>query len=167
VGVKAGASVAEVLGVAVSMAGASPTDAATPYRPLAQFFCQSLRLFVVAAVMVYSWDDKEAECYRLYVEEKRSLDEVISYWETRGFTPRYLWFPVQLSPISPQAERVILANAHSRPNSSAGTFLVSRTRHTRTPPSSPVCSSYGSKTIRRGTWWIPSSMRAFRSTTAN
>lgn len=39
--------------------------------------------------MVYHWDDKEAECYRLYVEEKRSLDEVISYWESRGFTPRY------------------------------------------------------------------------------
>ena len=40
--------------------------------------------------MVYNWDDKEAECYRLYVEEKRSLDEVISYWEIRGFTPRYV-----------------------------------------------------------------------------
>jgi hypothetical protein len=38
--------------------------------------------------MVYNWDDKEGECYRLYVEEKRSLDEVISYWEVRGFTPR-------------------------------------------------------------------------------
>jgi hypothetical protein len=40
--------------------------------------------------MVYNWDDKEGECYRLYVEEKRSLDEVISYWEVRGFTPRYV-----------------------------------------------------------------------------
>jgi hypothetical protein len=39
--------------------------------------------------MVYNWDDKEGECYRLYVEEKRSLDELISYWEVRGFTPRY------------------------------------------------------------------------------
>lgn len=38
--------------------------------------------------MVYHWDDKEADCYRLYVEEKKSLDEVISYWETQGFTPR-------------------------------------------------------------------------------
>lgn len=38
--------------------------------------------------MVYNWDDKEAECYRLYVEEKRNLDEVIAYWEARGFTPR-------------------------------------------------------------------------------
>jgi len=40
--------------------------------------------------MVYNWDDKEAECYRLYVEEKRNLDEVIAYWEVRGFTPRYV-----------------------------------------------------------------------------
>ena len=39
--------------------------------------------------MVYSWDDKEAVCYRLYVEERRSLEEVICYWEIRGFTPRY------------------------------------------------------------------------------
>lgn len=39
--------------------------------------------------MVYNWDDKEAECYRLYVEEKKSLDEVIAYWEVREFTPRY------------------------------------------------------------------------------
>jgi hypothetical protein len=39
--------------------------------------------------MVYSWDDKEAVCHQLYVEERRSLDEVMSYWEIRGFTPRY------------------------------------------------------------------------------
>lgn len=38
--------------------------------------------------MVYNWDGKEAECYRLYVEERCSLDEVIDYWEMRGFTPR-------------------------------------------------------------------------------
>jgi len=41
------------------------------------------------SAMVYRWDDKEAECYRLYVEEKQSLDEVIAHWEDRGFTPRY------------------------------------------------------------------------------
>jgi hypothetical protein len=39
--------------------------------------------------MVYSWDGKEAVCYQLYVEERRSLDEVMSYFEIRGFTPRY------------------------------------------------------------------------------
>jgi hypothetical protein len=40
--------------------------------------------------MVYNWDDKEADCYRLYVEEKKSLDEVIAHWESKGFTPRYV-----------------------------------------------------------------------------
>ena len=39
--------------------------------------------------MVYNWDGKEAECYRLYVAERKSLDEVVEYWEQRGFTPRY------------------------------------------------------------------------------
>ncbi len=38
--------------------------------------------------MVYHWDDKEADCYRLYVEEKKSLAEVIAYWKNKGFTPR-------------------------------------------------------------------------------
>ncbi|KAJ4988838.1 hypothetical protein SVAN01_05645 [Stagonosporopsis vannaccii] len=45
--------------------------------------------------MVYNWDDKEAECYRLYVEEKKSLAEVISYWETQGFTPSKRAFQTQ------------------------------------------------------------------------
>ncbi|KAF2033115.1 hypothetical protein EK21DRAFT_49513, partial [Setomelanomma holmii] len=45
--------------------------------------------------MVYNWDDKEAECYRLYVEEKRNLHEVITYWEARGFTPSKRAFQTQ------------------------------------------------------------------------
>ncbi|KAH3940781.1 hypothetical protein HBH53_212790 [Parastagonospora nodorum] len=45
--------------------------------------------------MVYNWDDKEAECYRLYVEEKKSLDEVIAHWDARGFTPSKRAFQTQ------------------------------------------------------------------------
>ncbi|KAF2677797.1 hypothetical protein K458DRAFT_446791 [Lentithecium fluviatile CBS 122367] len=45
--------------------------------------------------MVYNWDGKEAECYQLYVQEKRSLDEVIEYWEQRGFTPSKRAFQTQ------------------------------------------------------------------------
>ncbi|KAF3036373.1 hypothetical protein E8E11_005202 [Didymella keratinophila] len=45
--------------------------------------------------MVYNWDDKEAECYRLYVEEKKSLDEVIAHFEARGFTPSKRAFQTQ------------------------------------------------------------------------
>ncbi|KAF1914421.1 hypothetical protein BDU57DRAFT_558058 [Ampelomyces quisqualis] len=45
--------------------------------------------------MVYNWDDKEGECYRLYVEEKKSLDEVIAYWDAQGFTPSKRAFQTQ------------------------------------------------------------------------
>ncbi|KAF1985514.1 hypothetical protein K402DRAFT_454869 [Aulographum hederae CBS 113979] len=38
--------------------------------------------------MVYDWEGKEAECYRLYVHEKRSLDEVIEFMKVQyGFGP--------------------------------------------------------------------------------
>ncbi|KAL9077866.1 MAG: hypothetical protein Q9157_003222 [Trypethelium eluteriae] len=38
--------------------------------------------------MVYDWRDKEAECYRLYVDEQRSLDEVMEWMkEHRDFNP--------------------------------------------------------------------------------
>jgi len=53
-------------------------------------FRYHLRTSVPIFNMVYNWDGKEAECYRLYVQEKRSLDEVLAYWEQRGFTPRYV-----------------------------------------------------------------------------
>lgn len=39
---------------------------------------------------MYNWDGKEDECYRLYVRERKSLKEVATYWEQRGFTPRYV-----------------------------------------------------------------------------
>ena len=45
----------------------------------------------IRRTMVYSWDDKEAACYKLYVEERMSLEDVMSYWEMRGFTPRYAY----------------------------------------------------------------------------
>lgn len=40
--------------------------------------------------MVYDWEDKEVECYRMYVEEKKPLDEVMDYWKQRDFTPRFV-----------------------------------------------------------------------------
>ncbi|KAF2868616.1 hypothetical protein BDV95DRAFT_500026 [Massariosphaeria phaeospora] len=45
--------------------------------------------------MVYNWEGKEAECYRLYVEERKSLDEVIEHWGQRGFTPSKRAFQTQ------------------------------------------------------------------------
>ncbi|KAF2796491.1 hypothetical protein K505DRAFT_415691 [Melanomma pulvis-pyrius CBS 109.77] len=45
--------------------------------------------------MVYNWDGKEADCYRLYVAEKKNLEEVMEYWELRGFTPSKRAFQTQ------------------------------------------------------------------------
>ncbi|KAK8238926.1 hypothetical protein HDK77DRAFT_447242 [Phyllosticta capitalensis] len=45
--------------------------------------------------MVYEWEGKEADSYRLYVEERRSLDEVMEYWKLRGFTPSKRAFQTQ------------------------------------------------------------------------
>lgn len=39
--------------------------------------------------MVYEWEDKEAECYQLYVEERKSLDEVMQHMkDVHNFNPR-------------------------------------------------------------------------------
>ncbi|KAK8163891.1 hypothetical protein IWX90DRAFT_487206 [Phyllosticta citrichinensis] len=45
--------------------------------------------------MVYEWEGKEADSYRLYVEKRRSLDEVMEYWKLRGFTPSKRAFQTQ------------------------------------------------------------------------
>lgn len=40
--------------------------------------------------MVYDWDSaKEETCYRMYIEEKRSLEEIMEYYKSQNFTPRY------------------------------------------------------------------------------
>lgn len=47
--------------------------------------------------MVYDWESKEELCYRMYIEEKKSLDEIIEYLkEEHQFTPRY--FPINIQP---------------------------------------------------------------------
>lgn len=146
-------------GLGRAMAGASTIHATTRYRPLAQFY-QLLERLGLCAIMVYNWDDKEAECYRLYVEEKKSLDEVISHWEARGFTPRYVWVTVQLLPNFLRTDCVIPVNAHFKHSSNDGTFPASKIQLIRTLPLSPVYSSYGSRTTLRRIWWIPFRMRA-------
>jgi len=46
--------------------------------------------------MVYEWDDKQDVCYRLYMQERKNLDEVMDYFKVQGFAPRYveLFLPV-------------------------------------------------------------------------
>jgi hypothetical protein len=39
--------------------------------------------------MVYDWENKEEICYRMYIEEKKSLEEIMEYLkENNGFAPR-------------------------------------------------------------------------------
>lgn len=40
-------------------------------------------------MVMYEWQGKETECYQLYVEERRSLGEVMAYFkEKHDFGPR-------------------------------------------------------------------------------
>ena len=40
--------------------------------------------------MVYDWENKEEMCYRMYIEEKKSLEEIMEYMkEQHKFAPRY------------------------------------------------------------------------------
>jgi hypothetical protein len=42
------------------------------------------------ATMVYDWENKEEICYRMYIEEKKSLEEIMEYMkEEHKFAPRY------------------------------------------------------------------------------
>ena len=44
------------------------------------------------AKMVYDWsEEKEQICYRMYIEEKKSLEEIMDYMkEEHKFAPRYV-----------------------------------------------------------------------------
>ena len=40
--------------------------------------------------MVYNWDAHEPKCYRLYIDEKKSLEEIMYIMRLEdNFTPRY------------------------------------------------------------------------------
>lgn len=87
---------------------AIPPRRQTAHRTSCSRLVRELKLCAPGASieMVYHWDGKEAECYRLYVEEKKSLDEVIAYWEARDFTPRYISITVLRPPKVTEANRV-------------------------------------------------------------
>jgi len=41
--------------------------------------------------MVYDWENKEEICYRMYIEEKKSLEEIMEFMkEEHKFAPRYV-----------------------------------------------------------------------------
>ena len=46
--------------------------------------------------MVYDWEGKEPICYRMYIDEKKSLEDIMEYMKTEyNFAPRYLSSPLQ------------------------------------------------------------------------
>ena len=49
------------------------------------------KVAVRAVKMVYDWENKEEICYRMYIEEKKSLEEIMEYMkEEHKFAPRYV-----------------------------------------------------------------------------
>lgn len=49
--------------------------------------------------MVYDWENKEEICYRMYIEEKKSLEEIMEYMkEEHKFAPRSVNLAGRTSP---------------------------------------------------------------------
>ena len=43
-----------------------------------------------AIKMVYEWDGKRDECYRLYITENKSLEDIVELYRVQNFVPRYV-----------------------------------------------------------------------------
>jgi Clr5 domain len=45
--------------------------------------------------MVYDWENKEDISYKMYIEEKRSLEDIMQFFkDEHNFTPRYVESPL-------------------------------------------------------------------------
>lgn len=46
--------------------------------------------------MVYDWDDKREACFRMYVQEKKTLEEIKEYFRQElGFAPRSVFLDLR------------------------------------------------------------------------
>jgi len=60
--------------------------------------------------MVYDWEDKEQLCYQMYIEEKKSLEEIMDFMKANHqFAPRY----VELIPPN-YPNRITYSTVHPR-----------------------------------------------------
>jgi hypothetical protein len=118
--------------------------------------------------MVYDWENKEEICYRMYIEEKKSLEEIMEYMkEEHKFAPRYVDIRTDVlhrtnciyTITSSVLITLPLANVPSRRNSNAGISPPSRTPHTKMPPSSSASRSYGTATPPNGRCYASSTRR--------
>ncbi len=51
--------------------------------------CSNVTAAPAARIMVYDWDAHHQTCYRLYIEEGKSLEEIMDHMRTaHRFTPR-------------------------------------------------------------------------------
>lgn len=45
--------------------------------------------------MTYDWEGKEDLCYKMYIIDKKSLEDIMEFYrETENFTPRYITRPI-------------------------------------------------------------------------
>ena len=52
--------------------------------------------------MVYEWDtSKRDECYRMYITEKKPLEEIIEFYRAQNFVPRYVVDSTSTASIKP------------------------------------------------------------------
>ena len=122
--------------------------------------------------MVYNWEEYHDVCYRLYIDEKKPLEEIMQIMRSEhAFTPRC---PISIHPSglpSPEPKWVLslagpsplthiyptdlptlsTANVPIRFNSVAGTSPPNRTRLTKMTASSRGFRSYGPRICRRRT----------------
>ena len=95
----------------------------------------SLPVDISFLIMVYAWDEHEETCRRLYIEQGRSLGEIMQYMrDVHDFTPRYVSLHSGLQ--RPHAaehgtDSLVLANALIKGSSRSGSSRPSRTRRTR------------------------------------
>jgi hypothetical protein len=172
-------------GLATEASHVSPVGLSSSITQLARSPYRSPTTGSMGRTMVYSWDDKEAVCYKLYVEERRSLEDVMSHFEMRSFTPRYglarvlstgcrilsrSGFNMTMKPgqlLCRDADYSTTARGPSNSSSNDGTSQASKTQDTRILHSSPASTNYGSRTTLRRTWSTPCRLRASRSMTAS
>jgi hypothetical protein len=124
--------------------------------------------------MVYDWENKEEICYRMYIEEKKSLEDIMEYMkEELKFAPRYvdrstyLAVPIDSKTISSSVLTTTTANVPSRPNSNDGIFLPSRTPPTKMQLSFNASKSYGTAILPRRICFASSTTKVMISRSAS
>ena len=122
--------------------------------------------------MVYDWENKEDICYKMYIEEKKSLEEIMEYLkESSGFAPRYgtvSQYPsARVLPLSNLLLTSIIVRELFKPNLNVGIFHPNKTPRTRIQPSYNASRNYGTRIPHSGRCLQFSTMKAFQLRSAS